>query len=176
MIQYKAQNPGKKTYTYIFVLLILAIISFMISNNISVPILKPALQFCGIILLCIAISILINNCIYSYLYTISENSFTVHKLTGNKSLCVVDIDLAKAVSVPLKKDEFLKAKDSFKTKSLKYYYYLKNLNGENAYYIPFDTTNEISVVVIEADDFFLKSISDAINFYINKREDLQLGQ
>ena len=123
-----------------------------------------AVQLIAILSAAASLFILIKYVLTDYLYTLENGHFTVHKVNGNKSICVADIELSDMISAVLTKEEYKKDDTARKVHS-----FIKNPDGENLRYIICRFGTDECAILFEPDSLFENELTSQMNEYKNRQ-------
>ncbi len=158
IMQERPPMKNKKAAHTSLLLMIAAVVGFALAS--SAGKLTFLVQALSILSAAIGISMLIRYQITDYLYTIEENSFSVRKINGKKSLLVADIPFSD-MTAPMPAEPYKRyLADSGKKPRV--YSFIKNMDSGDEYYIVCHLGGSDCTLRVELTEPFLSVLTETI--------------
>lgn len=158
-MQERPPIKNKKAAHTSLLLMIAAVVGFALASSAG----KATFLVQAVSILCAAIGIstVIRYQITDYLYTLEQESFSVRKINGQKSLLVADIPLSE-MTAPMTSERY-KSYLADTGKKPRVYSFIKNMDSGDEYYIVCNLGGSDCTLRVELTEPFLTALTDAVD-------------
>lgn len=146
---------------------VFAVASFYASSKVQMY--MGFYQLASVIFAIIALQIFLKYVQSDYVYEACEHDLKIHKITGNKSVCVCSLSYEESISCCVESDYYLKNKNKFPKSKISINYCKSVFPSDYSVYF-FNFNSKTAVLKFEPDEVFSKYLNQKITYVISEKE------